>query len=43
MDISQRNTSRLLKKLEDAGIAVVVGKKMTGNLGRPSDIYEIKI
>ncbi|WP_432403288.1 hypothetical protein [Wukongibacter sp. M2B1] len=43
LNISQRSTSRLLRKLEDHNMARIVGKKMTGNSGRPSDIYEIKL
>ncbi|AOT72069.1 helix-turn-helix domain-containing protein [Geosporobacter ferrireducens] len=42
LNVSQRSASRMLRKLEDSRIARIVGKKVTGNLGRPSDIYEIK-
>lgn len=43
LNISQRSASRLLRKLEDCNIARIVGKKMTGTSGRPSDIYEINL
>lgn len=43
LSISQRSANRLLKKLEDCNMAEIVGKKMTGNSGRPSDIYEINL
>jgi len=43
LNISQRSASRLLRKLEDYNMARIVGKKMTGSSGRPSDIYEINL
>jgi CRP-like cAMP-binding protein len=41
--VSQRNANRLLRKLEDYGYAKVVGKRLTGQSGRPSDIYDISL
>ncbi|MBS7526167.1 hypothetical protein KHM83_05725 [Fusibacter paucivorans] len=43
LSISQRNANRLLRKLEDFGYAKVVGKRLTGQSGRPSDIYDISL
>lgn len=39
--MSVRNMNRLLIKLEDAGFAEVVGKRMMRNTGRPSRIIKI--
>jgi hypothetical protein len=41
--ISQRSSSRMLRKLEDSHLARIVNKEVTGTSGRPSDIYEITL
>lgn len=43
LNLSQRSTSRLLRKLEESGLATIVNKEVKGTSGRPSDIYEISI
>lgn len=43
LNISQRSSSRLLRKLEEAQLAKIVNKEVTGASGRPSDIYEITL
>lgn len=41
LNMSQRNASRLIHKLEDSGFAQLVGSKSSGSHGRPSDVYWI--
>ena len=43
MDMSLRSVNRMLKNLENAGLAKIVSKKTTGGKGRPRDIYELSI
>ncbi|MBF4693547.1 hypothetical protein [Fusibacter ferrireducens] len=43
LGISQRSSNRLLLKLMASNYAVYAGKQVTGNSGRPSDIYEITL
>lgn len=43
LNLSQRSSSRLLRKLEEAHLAKIVNKEVTGTSGRPSDIYEINL
>lgn len=42
MDMSVRSINRLLKNLEESGLARIVSKKATGGKGRPRDVYELK-
>jgi len=43
LGISQRSSSRLLRKMEESQLAKIVNKEVTGTSGRPSDIYEITL
>lgn len=43
MDISVRSVNRMLKKLEETGMAHIVSKKTTGGKGRPRDVYELNL
>ncbi len=43
LHLSQRNSSRLMQKLEKNRLAKFIGKQLTGKSGRPKDIFEIKI
>lgn len=43
MGISRRNAGRVLKRLEEAGYAWVVGKKMTSTKGRPAEVLKIAL
>jgi len=43
MDLSVRSVNRMLKKLEDSGLARIVSKKTTGGKGRPRDVYELNL
>lgn len=43
LGISQRSSSRLLRKMEESHLAKIVNKEVTGTSGRPSDIYEITL
>jgi hypothetical protein len=41
MDMSVRSMNRMLKNLEESGLARIVSKKATGGKGRPRDVYEL--
>lgn len=43
LEVSRRNANRIVRKLEDSGYAHNVGKRLTGESGRPSDVYEINL